>query len=250
MERGYLVDRLLHYCNVAPKGCLRIQKRRINYYDLTFVLKGSLTYIDNGKTIVLKENDAILSAPGAIQERLAGKEEVRYVSFNFTLLPDATLSMPTYLPQVISRDIRTMISVFSQSHLSPLYHSTEKAINLLNYILFEIQDALSMESNNEAVSAIIKYIDATISSPPSLPNIAAQVHLSKEYVAHIFKRETGKTVIEYVNERKMLIAKDLILENKLSLEEIARSLGYSNYSYFSKVFKKHFNTSPIHFRNS
>ncbi len=250
MESGYLVDELLHYCNVAPKGCLRIQKRRLSYYDLTFVLKGSLTYIDNGKTIILKENDALLSIPGAMQERLAGTEEVRYVSFNFTLLPHASLSMPTYMPQVISREIRTVISAFSQSHLSPLYHSTEKAINLLNYILFEIWDTLSMESNNEAVSAIIKYIDATISEPVSLTQIAERVHLSREYVAHIFKRETGKTVIEYANERKMLIAKDLILGGKLSLQDVALSLGFTNYSYFSKVFKKHFNTSPIRFKNS
>ncbi len=250
MESGYLVDKLLHYCNVAPKGCLRIQRRRIHYYDLTFVLKGSMTYIDNGKTIVLRENDALLSVPDSTQERLAGKEEVRYVSFNFTLLPHASLSMPTHMPQVISREIRTMISVFSQSHLSPLYHSTEKAVNLLNYILFEIQDTLSMESNNEAVSAVIKYIDANLSSPVSLTRIAEHVHLSREYVSHIFKRETGKTVIEYANERKMLIAKDLILEGKLSLGQIALTLGFSNYSYFSKVFKKHFNTSPIHFKNS
>ena len=250
MESGYLVDRILHYCNVAPRGCLRIQKRVIDYYDLTFVLKGTLTYVESGRTIVLKENDALLSAPGATQERLAGKEEVRYVSFNFTLRPGVTLSMPTFMPQVISREIRTMISVFSQSHLSPLYHSTEKAVNLLNYILFEMQDTLSMESNNETVSAIIKYIDSTLSSPVSLTKIAEHVHLSREYVAHIFKRETGKTVIEYANERKMLIAKDLILKDNLSLQQIALSLGFSNYSYFSKVFKKHFNTSPIRFKNS
>ena len=57
-------------------------------------------------------------------------------------------------------------------------------------------------------------------------------------------------MVEYANERKMLIAKDLILEDKLSLQEVALSLGFSNYSYFSKVFKKHFNTSPIRFKNS
>ncbi len=250
MESGYLVDQLLHYCNVSPKGCLRIQKRRINYYDLTFVLKGSLTYIENGRTVVLRENDALLSVPGATQERLMGKEEVHYVSFNFTLRPNASLSMPTYMPQVISREIRAVISVFSQSHLSPLYHSTEKAVNLLNYILFEIQDTLAMESNNDAVSAIIKYIDGSLSSPVSLSRIAEHVHLSREYVAHIFKRETGKTVIEYANERKMLIAKALILEDRLSLQDIALTLGFSNYSYFSKVFKKHFNTSPVRFKNS
>lgn len=250
MDGYYLVDELRHYCNVSLKSCSRIGKRVIPYYDLTFVLKGSMTYINDGQVILLYENDAILSPPGTMQARLVGNEEVKYVSFNFTLLPEKELPLPPHLKQVVSREIRAVISAFSQSHVSPLYHSTEKVVNLLNYILFEILDVHAFQSNNEAVIAMIKYIDGHILSPISLTDLAENVHLSKEYVAHVFKKETGKTVIEYVNERKMLIAKDLIQSDKLSLQQVALSLGFGNYSYFSKVFKKHFNTSPIHFKNS
>lgn len=250
MNGYYLVNELMHYCNVSLKSCARIGRRVIPYYDLTFVLKGSMTYINDGQIILLEENDAILSPPGTVQERLAGSEEVRYVSFNFTLLPEKELCLPPHLRQVISREIRAVISAFSQSHISPLYHSTEKVVNLLNYILFEILDIHAFESNNEAVIAMIKYIDAQIFTPISLSALAEHVHLSKEYVAHVFKKERGKTVIEYVNERKMLIAKDLIQANKLSLQQVAQTLGFSNYSYFSKVFKRHFNTSPVHFKNT
>ena len=250
MEHYYLVEKLLHYCNISVKGCVKINKRTIPYYDLTFVLKGTMTYINDGQTVLLGENDAILSPPGTVQERLAGNEEVRYVSFNFTLRPGAELRLPPHLRQVISREIRTLLSAFSQSHISPLYHSTEKAVNLLNYILFEILDVVSIKSNNESVIAMIKYVDQNILSPISLRDVAHHVHLSKEYAAHVFKRETGKTVMEYVSEKKMLLAKDLIRSGKLSLEQVATTLGYSNYSYFSKVFKKHFNTSPIQFKNT
>ena len=78
----------------------------------------------------------------------------------------------------------------------------------------------------------------------TLSMISEHVHLSREYVAYIFKRETGKTVIEYINERKMLLAKDMIQNGNLTLGEVAERLGFENYGYFSRCFKKHFNTSP------
>ena len=74
------------------------------------------------------------------------------------------------------------------------------------------------------------------------------MHLSRDYIAHIFKRELGKSVIDYVNERRMKIAKNMIGEGKYSLVEISDRLGYTSYSYFSRVFKRYFGVSPIRYK--
>ena len=70
------------------------------------------------------------------------------------------------------------------------------------------------------------------------------MNLSKEYISYIFKKETGKTVTEYTNERKLFIAKKMILETSYPLTYISERVGYENYSYFSRLFKNKFGVSP------
>lgn len=247
---AYIVKDISHYCYISVNRCTRISKFVIPYYDLTFVLKGSMTYLADDQEYTLKENDAILLPPGTARQRLEGTQKVQYVSFNFQIYENSELFVPPFLKNVITQDIRKLISVFSQSHLSPLYHSKEKLHNVLNYILFEIFNAASFQSNHPEVIKIEKFIDENISKKITLRTVSEYVHLSKEYVAYIFKKNVGKTVIEYINERKMLLAKNMIQSGEMSLGDIAKNLGYENYGYFSRIFKKHFNTSPGHFKKS
>ena len=246
----YIVKELLHYCNVSLKGATRIERAPIEYYDFTFVIKGEMTYLVNDRPYTLGENDAILIRPGEVRERLKTNTPVKYVSFNFTTLCDEAIPKKSYLKGVISHDIKSLISVFSASHISDIYSSREKVINLLNYILLEVKDILDFESNNMHIIEIIKYINEHISEPISLTTISESINLSKEYTSHIFKKETGKTVTDYINERKLFIGKEMILSTSYSLTYISDRLGYENYSYFSKVFKKQFGVSPRALRKS
>ena len=50
---------------------------------------------------------------------------------------------------------------------------------------------------------------------------------------------------EYVNERKMLLAKEFILNREMSLADISTYLGYDNYNYFSRLFKQYLGVTPI-----
>ncbi len=245
---AYPVTELLHFCNISVKKSLEMGEQIINYYDLTFVLRGRLVYYINGKKCELLKNDAILLPPGTRRSRVGLCEDVSYASFNFKVEDGFKLPDSLFLPSLVNEEMRTLLSAFSQSHLSPLYHSEEKLKNLLNYMLFEISDVLELKSNDKNIAAIIKYIDAHISERIALEDIAREVHLSREYLSYLFKKQLGKTVIEYVNERKMLIAKNMLQTGNMSASDIAESLGFENYGYFSRVFKKHFNTSPKRYK--
>ena len=244
MKSAYIVKELLHYCNVFLKHPTKIESAPISYYDFTFMLNGEMTYVVDGKTFVLHENDAILIKPGSIRERIQTNEPIRYVSFNFRVFDDAVMPQRVYMPDVISHEIRALVSVFSASHVADMYSTKEKVVNLLNYILLEIKDILDLESNNKHIIAIIKYINEHTSEPISLSTVSEKVNLSKEYTSHIFKKETGRTVTDYINERKLLVAKEMIQSTSYPLTEICERLGYENYSYFSKVFKAQFGVTP------
>ena len=247
---AYPVKELRHFCNRRLKRSSQIPNQKIQFYDLTFVLRGRMIYYKNGERFELHRGDAILLSPGDIRARDHIPEEVAYASFNFTLNEGFKITDKAFLRGVITDEIYALLSVFSQSHLSPFYHSEEKAKNMLNYIIFEIMDSLELRSNDNNVMRIIKYVDEHISERITLSEVSEHVHLSREYTASIFKREIGKTVIEYVNERKMLIAKSMMREENISLYEIAQRLGFDNYGYFSRCFKKYFNTSPKQFQKS
>ena len=247
---AYPVKELRHFCNRKLKECSPIPCQKIQFYDLTFVLRGRMVYYKNGEKFEMHKGDAILLSPGDVRSRDHIPEEVAYASFNFILNDGFEITDKAFLSGVITDEIYSLLSVFSQTHISPFYHSTEKAVNMLNYIIFEIMDSVTLQSNDNNVVKMIKYIDEHINERITLSFVSEHVHLSREYTAHIFKREVGKTVIEYVNERKMLIAKSMMREENVSLHEIAQRLGYENYGYFSRCFKKHFNTSAKQFQKS
>ena len=91
----------------------------------------------------------------------------------------------------------------------------------------------------------MKYIESHLSQSLSLKEISDHINLTKEYTAYLFKKEIGKTIIDYINERKMIIAKNMIDSGQTSLKEVSFSLGFENYSYFSKLFKRYYDVSPV-----
>ena len=244
----YIVKDVLHYCNVSLDKCSAIAERKIDYYDFTFVLGGSMTYTADGETLVLNKNDAIFLKPGTVRSRIGGNEPVKFVSFNFTAMPDTKLDLDNFLPNCITTDIKKIISAFPQSHLSAYYHSKEKVANFLNFILFELIDVVSLKSSNRYVLKIAKYIGEHITEKMTLKSISDEIGLTKEYTAHIFKKETQMTLTNYINERKMLLAKELIITNEMSLSDLSAYLGYENYNYFSRLFKRHFDITPMNLK--
>ncbi len=243
-----MVSELIYYSNMAVNCCLDIPSHKVEYYELTFVLKGSMTYYANGKKIVLKKDDAVFLKPGTLRSRNCGDGNVHYISFNFLLNPDVYLPFDEYLRNVVNDDMKKLISVFHFKHITDKFHAKEKCCSILNYILYEIIDFTKFKSSNEYVVKMFNYIAEHISEKISLKDVAEYIHLSKEYTAYIFKRETGMTLSAYINEQKILISKKLILKENMTLTEISHHLNFVNYDYFSKTFKRYTGISPSEYK--
>lgn len=241
----YIVEDISHYCNVSLDKCSAMRESRINYYDFTFVTGGSMTYAANGETYVLNKNDAVFLKPGTIRSRHESKGAVSYVSFNFTASSECVFPFDNYMKNCITHDIKKIISVFPQSHMMQYYHSKEKIANILNYILLELSDTAGLLANNEHISKIVRYVDENITSPITLRHVCEEINLSREYTSALFKKNMGRPLTDYINERKIRLAKDLITNRGMSLKDVSEYLGYSNYNYFSRLFKRYFDISPM-----
>lgn len=74
--------------------------------------------------------------------------------------------------------------------------------------------------------------------------ISEHLHVNASYLSKIFHEETGKTISEYILSVKMDQAEILLNSRVYNLTEISEALGYENYAYFSRQFKKYFGYSP------
>lgn len=93
----------------------------------------------------------------------------------------------------------------------------------------------------------IRYINNHLYETCRVEQIAAVVKLHPTYLSYLFKQEVGTNLTNYVREKKMAEARNLLLNSDRSISEIAESLGYSSLSYFSRVFRTTYTESPRKF---
>lgn len=245
----YLVDDVLHFCNVSLKRCPAIRSNRIRYYDFTFVIEGEMTYIIDGEKISLFPGDAIFLPPETLRKRIEGTQSVQFVSFNFTKAKGVDLSFPRFLQGIISKNMIDMVSVFPRLHISKYDYSKQKVAAILNYLLYELKCILQYGTTQPQVLKAICFIEENLGKDISLSHVSRHLSLSKEYTASLFKKTVGKTVNRYISEKKMMLAREMIREGQMSLGDIALSLGFQNYNYFSRTFSDHFEVSPAKYRS-
>lgn len=84
----------------------------------------------------------------------------------------------------------------------------------------------------------------------NMTDLAASLHMSYGHLARLYKQRTGRTIVERMNQIRLGKAKELLLNTALPVGEAAEQAGFPDLCYFSKLFKKEFGLSPLHFRNA
>ena len=84
----------------------------------------------------------------------------------------------------------------------------------------------------------------------SCEEIAAQVYLNPIYLNRIFKKETGLSLSEYMQLQRLSLAQDLLVDTDMPVSTVAQRVGYTNFSHFSRLFRKHAGCSPVEYRKT
>lgn len=88
-----------------------------------------------------------------------------------------------------------------------------------------------------------------LSEDPSTADIAEAVCISRYYMCHLFKKETGITVVDYKNELKLTRSKEMLICTDDKIADIAYACGFGSASYFSKIFSETEHISPSQYRS-
>lgn len=103
-------------------------------------------------------------------------------------------------------------------------------------------------SGNPIVDSAIRYIDEHICSKVSIDELAEFTHANRSYLSAKFKKETGLSIMEYINKRKIEEAEQLLRFSDKPLIAIASYLSFSSQSHFQNTFKKVTGTTPTQYQ--
>ena len=101
---------------------------------------------------------------------------------------------------------------------------------------------------NPLIENIKNYAEETFSYDISISQLAESMHYNEKYLGRIFKKETGKSFNEYVNNRRIRYAVQMLSESNDTITDIALKSGFNSVSYFNRVFKKIYHISPTEYR--
>ncbi|HEY5562571.1 MAG TPA: response regulator [Clostridiaceae bacterium] len=106
------------------------------------------------------------------------------------------------------------------------------------------------ETDNRKFNNMLTYINEHYTEKHQLKELAIKFNLSPNYCSSIFKKYKNINFTDYITEIRMKAAAELLKDKNLSVEDVANTVGISDYYYFSKVFKKYWNTTPGNFRKT
>ncbi|MCY9657821.1 response regulator [Paenibacillus chondroitinus] len=103
--------------------------------------------------------------------------------------------------------------------------------------------------SDRSVDVALQYIRTHYHDDLSLEKVAAIVYLNPVYFSQLFKQKIGQGFKEYVTHLRLEQAKQLLLNPKLKLADVADRIGYQDMRHFSQVFRKKYGVTPSEYRN-
>ncbi len=103
---------------------------------------------------------------------------------------------------------------------------------------------------NPSFKELVKYVDDNFLEKISIDELAFLFHTNRATLCNEFKNMTGVTVLDYVNGKKLDVAKKLLSDDEKSVTEIASALNFDSIHYFTRFFKKHEGVSPKEYRRN
>lgn len=118
--------------------------------------------------------------------------------------------------------------------------------------MIELAAGAMQEECLEAASNLVRqaaaYIDEYYFEPLTLSGLAEKYHVDNSYFSRIFRKEMGENLIHYLTRTRIEKAKEHIRKGDTNLAEVAFMVGYDDYTYFNKVFRKVTGVSPREYR--
>lgn len=178
-------------------------------------------------------------------------------SHYFLPLLDGTLHFPTHFAPVDAyyNEIAGCINAADkvcQTNTAAYQLVIKGQLFLLFHILFsnctQKKPPRKDQKSLEKMKLIIKYIENNYMDKITIEDIAEELNLSQSHFMKFFKQTMGTTFTDYLNDYRLTMASRLLISSESSILDIAAEVGFDNLSYFNRMFKRRFDTTPREYR--
>ena len=248
------------FCN--PETVIE-RHAHLGWYELTIVTGGAGIVEANGVELPVAPGDIFISLPYDTHAIYSDAvRPLKYDFFSFYPCDDKkratleSLSAAIYPAdkRIVNNDkIGYLVATITEeisSDAPDRIEIIESAISQIIIYLIRSMNGLSAH-NTQYVSdramlcfKIMNYIDTHMGLIDNLSELGEVMNYNYSYLSAIFKSETGSTISEYYQQKKLGAAKQLLIDGKLSIKKIAEIFGYSSIYAFSKAFKARYGIAP------
>lgn len=150
---------------------------------------------------------------------------------------------------VLIRQLFAMYRDAADSRIADAYQGAAAAYAFVMELFRAVRYAnQAQESRTETIRRTIDYIRANYRCLTGLEELAENAGVSKYHFARLFREGTGKTPFQYVTKVRLEASVELLRGSTLTIEQIAREIGYANGNYFIRLFREWTGMSPGEFR--
>lgn len=275
-KRGYLNEDFMFF-KLKDQKKTEIEFHYHDFNKIIIFLSGDVTYIIEGKSYTLKPWDILLVgrndvhqpiiSPNTAYERIilwlnpyfldAHKKDNADLQSCFSLATERKMNMirlnkadiPS-LKQTLD-DLEEAIndsSFGSEILKNSLFIQLMVKINRL-FFGMDIKKKLEDIRYDTRIENILTYIKNNLENELSIDLISKEFYLNKYYLMHLFKKETGYTLYNYIQKKRIIMASDYI-KSGLQAGDVCSLCGFGDYSTFVRSFKKEFSLSPKQYYKS
>lgn len=239
-------------------------------YELFYFISGDLTYYIEGQAYKLSPHDMIITNSRELHRIVFNSEcryERKYIQFKpeyisafqrdeYNMLYYFESRKLGYSNRILAKDVLDykLDELWNQIGHTTLEDSAENHIMMktffvqmlitINKIFAKYNHSLvERHKSDQKIAAILDFINKNLDDKITLDLLQQKFFVNKYYLCHIFKLNTGFTLIEYITYKRIMWATELLSSGMTALD-VANTVGYGDYSTFYKAFRNITGLSP------
>lgn len=241
-----------------------------NFYLLMLFTNGTGLHTVDFNTYAIQPNSLFVLKPGQIHSWQLSEDIDGYIAFysqevynvyfgskqieNYSFYRDSKNSPEMILNDFQTQEISTYFDLIMEENHKNEFKKTEKLLNLLDIIhielarIYESQQDHNLHSYNFKIQELEQLVNQYFKTEKLPSFYADKMNMSLKHLNRICKNVLDCTLTEFIYNKIILESKRLLSANTMTISEVANELGFENYSYFTKVFKKYTNLTPKGFK--
>ncbi len=247
------------------------------FNKIIIFLKGNVTYFIEGKAYYLKPWDILLVKHHDIHKPIIDPNEeyervILWIDNDFMKSQNDTNSDITKCFDMAGEKSLNLIRLDGeiQGKLKEIINEMEKSINseefgsaiLTNALFFQFMvymnrifmgeqfvPAQKVLRSNKQIEEVINYINEHLTEELSVEELSEKFYISKYYLMHKFKEETGFTLHNYISQKRLMLSLKMIKEG-VPVVKASENCGFGDYSSYLRAFKKLFKQTPRQMQGS